>query len=110
MLNDTTRKWSKPPIKQVNAVEQHNWTTKVFARSAREAFGLSPAESVAIHVLYRKPLAERILIWLLFRFGWALVLLAVFLLSGCADDMQAHAAVQADLADAIHQAAKEAGK
>ena len=108
-LNDTTRKWSKPPIKQVNAVEQHNWTTKVFARSAREAFGLSPAEAIAIHV-YRKPLAERILIWLLFRFGWALVLGVVFLLSGCADDLQAHAAVQADLADAIHQAAKEAGK
>ena len=104
MLNDTTRKWSKPPIR-VNAVEQHNWTTKVFARSAREAFGLSPAESVAIHV-YRKPLAERVVIWLLFRFGWALVLLAVFLLSGCADDLQAHAAVQADLADAIATASK----
>ena len=109
MLNDTTHKWSKPPIKQVNAVEQHNWTTKVFARSAREAFGLSPAEAIAIHV-YRKPLYERILIWLLFRFGWALVLLAVFLLSGCADDVHAYAAAQADLADAIADAAKEAGK
>lgn len=104
-INDTTRKWSKPPIKQVNAVEQHNWTTKVFARSAREAFGLSPAEAIAIYV-YRKPLHERLVIWLLFRFGWALVLLAVFLLSGCADDLQAHAAVQADLADAIATASK----
>ena len=109
MLNDTTRKWSRPPIKQVNDVEQHNWTTKVFARSAREAFGLSPEDAQAIHV-YRKPLAERILIWLLFRFGWALVLLAVFLLSGCADDVHAYAAAQADLADAIADAAKEAGK
>lgn len=90
-------------------MEQHNWTTKVFARSAREAFGMSPEDAQAIYV-YRKPLAERILIWLLFRFGWALVLLAVFLLSGCADDVQAHAAVQADLADAIATAAKEAGK
>ena len=99
-LNDTTRKWSKPP-------EQHNWTTKVFARSAREAFGLSPAESVAIHV-YRRPLHERVAMWL-FKYGWALALLAVFLLSGCADDLQAHAAVQADLADAIADAAKEAG-
>ena len=80
-----------------------NDTTRCFPRSLREAFGLSPAEAIAIHV-YRKPLAERIVIWLLFRFGWALVLLAVFLLSGCADDVQAHAAVQADLADAIAQA------
>ena len=36
--------------------------------------------------------------------------MALWVLSGCADDLQAHAAVQADLADAIHQAAKEAGK
>lgn len=108
MLNDTTRKWSKPPIKQVNAVEQHNWTTKVFARSAREAFGLSPAESVAIHV-YRKPLAERVVIWLLFRFGWALVLLAVFLLSGCIgpDDADTAILIAQDLQDAVQQA-KEA--
>ena len=103
MLNDTTHKWSKPPIKQVNAVEQHNWTTKVFARSAREAFGMTPEDAQAIYV-YRKPLAERILIWLLFRFGWALVLGAVLLLSGCADDVHAYAAAQADLADAIAQA------
>lgn len=83
--------------------------TRTFARTC-PGFGKTQAQmAVAIHV-YRKPLAERILIWLLFRFGWALVLLAVFLLSGCADDVQAHAAVQADLADAIHQAAKEAGK
>lgn len=90
-------------------MEQHNWTTKVFARSAREAFGLSPADAQAIFC-YRKPLAERILIWLLFRFGWALVLGVVFLLSGCADDVHAYAAAQADLADAIADAAKEAGK
>ena len=108
MLNDATHKWSKPPIKQVNAVEQHNWTTKVFARSAREAFGMSAEDAVAIHV-YRRPWYER-LIWLLFRFGWALVLGAVLLLSGCADDVHAYAAAQADLADAIADAAKEAGK
>ena len=86
-----------------------NDTTRCFPRTLRQAFGLSPAEAVAIHV-YRKPLAERILIWLLFRFSWALVLLAVFLLSGCADDVHAYAAAQADLADAIADAAKEAGK
>ena len=100
-LNDTTRKWSKPP-------EQHNWTTKVFARSAREAFGLSPAESVAIHV-YRRPLHERIVIWLLFRFGWALVLGAVLLLSGCIgpDDADTAILIAQDLQDAVQQA-KEA--
>ena len=81
-----------------------NDTTRCFPRSLREAFGLSPAEAVAIHV-YKRPWYEK-LAMLLFRFGWALVLLAVFLLSGCADDLQAHADVQADLADAIHQAAK----
>ena len=85
-----------------------NWTLK-FKRTQRDAFGMSPEDAQAIFC-YRRPLYERILIWLLFRFGWALVLLAVFLLSGCADDLQAHADVQADLADAIHQAAKEAGK
>jgi len=79
--------------------------TRTFARTC-PGFGKTQAQmAVAIHV-YRKPLAERILIWLLFRFGWALVLLAVFLLSGCADDLQAHAAVQADLADAIATASK----
>lgn len=86
-----------------------NDTTRTYPRTMRAAFGMSVEDAQAIYV-YRKPLAERILIWLLFRFGWALVLLAVFLLSGCADDVQAHAAVQADLADAIATAAKEAGK
>ena len=86
-------------------MEQHNWTTKVFARSAREAFGLSPAEAIAIYV-YRKPLAERILIWLLFRFGWALVLGAVLLLSGCIgpDDADTAVLIAQDLQDAVHQA------
>lgn len=82
-----------------------NDTTRTYPRTLRQAFGMSPEDAQAIYV-YRKPLAERILIWLLFRFGWALVLLAVFLLSGCADDLQAHAAVQADLADAIATASK----
>ena len=86
-----------------------NDTTRTYPRTLRQAFGMSPEDAQTIFC-YRRPLHERILIWLLFRFGWALVLLAVFLLSGCADDLQAHADVQADLADAIHQAAKEAGK
>ena len=90
-------------------MHQINDTTRTYPRTLRQAFGMSPEDAQTIFC-YRRPLHERILIWLLFRFGWALVLLAVFLLSGCADDLQAHADVQADLADAIHQAAKEAGK
>ena len=49
-----------------------------------------------------------------FAYGWALVLLAAFafswLLTGCADEAQTWAADQASLADAIAQAAKEAGR
>ena len=88
-------------------MEQHNWTTKVFARSAREAFGLSPAEAIAIHV-YRKPLAERVAMWL-FKYGWALVLLAVFLLSGCIgpDDADTAILIAQDLQEAVQQAKDE---
>ena len=86
-------------------MHQINDTTRTYPRTLRQAFGMSPEDAQTIFC-YRRPLHERILIWLMFRFGWALVLLAVFLLSGCADDLQAHADVQADLADAIHQAAK----
>ena len=80
-----------------------NDTTRCYPRTLRAAFGMSAEDAVAIHV-YRKPLAERVVIWLLFRFGWALVLGVAFLLSGCADDVHAYAAAQADLADAIAEA------
>ena len=85
-----------------------NDTTRTHPRTLRQAFGMSPEDAVAIHV-YRKPLAERILIWLLFRFGWALVLLAVFLLSGCIgpDDADTAVLIAQDLQDAVQQA-KEA--
>lgn len=86
-----------------------NDTTRCFPRTLRQAFGMSPEDAQAIFC-YRRPLHERVVIWLLFRFGWALVLGAVLLLSGCADDVHAYAAAQADLADAIADAAKEAGK
>ena len=87
-----------------------NDTTRTYPRTLRQAFGMSPEDAQAIHV-YRKPLAERILIWLLFRFGWVLVLLAVFLLSGCIgpDDADTAVLIAQDLQDAVQQA-KEAGK
>lgn len=86
-----------------------NDTTRTYPRTLREAFGMSAEDAQAIYV-YRKPLAERVVICLLFRFGWALVLGTALLLSGCADDVHAYAAAQADLADAIAAAAKEAAK
>lgn len=79
--------------------------TRTFARTC-PGFGKTQAQmAVAIHV-YRKPLAERILIWLLFRFGLALVLLAVFLLSGCIgpDDADTAVLIAQDLQDAVQQA------
>ena len=84
-----------------------NDTTRCFPRSLREAFGLSPAEAVAIHV-YKRPWYEK-LAMLLFRFGWALVLLAVFLLSGCIgpDDADTAILIAQDLQEAVQQA-KEA--
>ena len=44
------------------------------------------------------------------RFFYACAVLAALVLTGCTDDLEAQVAVQADLADAIAQAAKEAGQ
>ncbi len=84
-----------------------NDTTRCFPRSLREAFGLSPAEAIAIHV-YKRPWYER-LAMLLFRWGWALLLLAVFLLSGCIgpDDADTAILIAQDLQDAVMQARGE---
>ena len=82
-----------------------NDTTRTYPRTLRDAFGMSAEDAVAIYV-YRKPLAERILIWLLFRFGWALVLGVVFLLSGCIgpDDADTAILIAQDLQEATEQA------
>ncbi len=84
-----------------------NDTTRCFPRTLRAAFGLSPAEAVAIHV-YKRPWYEK-LAMLLFRWGWALVLLAVFLLSGCIgpDDADTAILIAQDLQDAVQQAKDE---
>ena len=84
-----------------------NDTTRTFPRTLRDAFGLSPAEAVAIHV-YKRPWYEK-LAMLLFRWGWALLLVAVFLLSGCIgpDDADTATLIAQDLQDAVQQA-KEA--
>ena len=41
---------------------------------------------------------------------YAIALTAVSMLTGCTDDLDTYAASQADLADAIFMAAKEAGQ
>jgi len=82
-----------------------NDTTRRYPRTMLEAFGMSPEDAQAIHV-YRKSLAERVVIWLLFRFGWALVLGAVLLLSGCIgpDDADTAVLIAQDLQEATEQA------
>ena len=85
--------------------------TSTFARTC-PGFGKTSAQMAMAIEVHKTPLHKRVL-WAFCRRGWLIVpavLVASVLLSGCADDLQAHAAVQADLADAIHQAAKEAGK
>ncbi len=85
-----------------------NDTTRTYPRTLRDAFGMSAEDAQAIYV-YRKPLAERILIWLLFRFGWALVLVLVFALTGCTgpSDYETDVIVAQDLQDAVMQARGE---
>lgn len=87
-----------------------NPTTRRFPRTTQEAFGCDANSAVALHS-YKAPLARRFF-YALIRWGWAAVFagLAALVLTGCADDLDAQVAVHADLADAIAQAAKEAGK
>ena len=84
--------------------------TRTFARTC-PGFGKTPAQMALAIEVYRTPLHKRAL-WAFCRRGWLLIpaVLAVLVFTGCTSDVQDYAAVQADLADAIHQAAKEAGK
>jgi hypothetical protein len=70
---------------------------------------MTPEDAQAIFC-YRRPLHERVAMRL-FKYGWALALLAVFLLSGCIgpDDADTAVLIAQDLQDAVQQA-KEAGK
>ena len=83
-----------------------NWTGRC-PRTLTEALGCT---GHAIEV-YRTPLHKRVL-WALCRCGWLMVpaVLAALVFTGCTSDVDTYAAMQADLADAIHQAAEEAGK
>lgn len=84
-----------------------NDTTRRYPRTLHEAFGMTPSDAQAIFC-YRRPLHERVAMWL-FKYGWALVLLAVFLLSGCIgpDDADTAILIAQDLQDAVQQAKDE---
>lgn len=64
-------------------------------------------QDIALHK-FTKP-AKRRFFYARMALG-IVVLLALFALAGCSDDVETYAAGQADLADAVAQAAKEAGK
>ena len=76
-------------------MDHSNWTLR-FPRTTR-------CDGYAIHV-YRRPLHERVAMRL-FKYGWALVLLAVFLLSGCIgpDDADTAILIAQDLQEATEQ-------
>ena len=84
--------------------------TSTFARTC-PGFGKTAAQQAVAIEVYRTPLHKRLL-WAFCRWGWLMVpaVLAGLVLTGCTSDVDTYAAMQADLADAVHQAAKEAGK
>ena len=80
--------------------------TSTYARTC-PGFGKTQAQQALAIEVYRTPLHKRVL-WALCRCGWLMTpaVLAVLVFSGCTNDVDTYAAVQADLADAIRQAAK----
>ena len=84
--------------------------TSTYARTC-PGFGKTAAQQAIAIEVYRTPLHKRVL-WAFCRCGWLILpaVLAVLVFSGCTSDVQDYAAVQADLADAVATAAKEAGK
>ena len=79
--------------------------TSTFARTC-PGFGKTAEMAVAIEV-YKTPRHRRLGTWWVVM---AVVLSAIVFLSGCTSDVDTYAAMQADLADAVATAAKEAGK
>ena len=84
-----------------------NHTTLRFPRRAGENRPCDAHAAIALHT-YKAPLTRRFF-YARLKWGWVAVLVTVFLLAGC-DDLEMHAEAQADLADAIAQAAKEAAQ
>lgn len=81
--------------------------TSTFARTC-PGFGKTAAQMAVSIEVYKTPMHKRAL-WAFCRHGW-LIVPAVLVFSGCTSDVDTYAAMQADLADAVATAAKEAGK
>ena len=81
-----------------------NPTTRRFPRTTQEAFGCDADSAVALHK-YKAPLTRRFF-YALIRWGWAAVLAAVFLLTGC--DSAAAVSVAAQEADSRRDVAAQA--
>ena len=84
--------------------------TRTFARTC-PGFGKTAAQQAIAIEVYRTPLHKRLLSAFC-RWGWLMVpaVLAGLVISGCSSDIDDAIAVQADLADAIAQAGKDAGQ
>ena len=84
--------------------------TSTFARTC-PGFGKTQAQMAVAIEVYKTPMHKRAL-WAFCRHGWLIVpaVLAFLVLTGCSSDIDTAIAVHADLADAIAQAGKEAGK
>ena len=79
-------------------MDHSNWTLR-FPRTTR-------CDGYAIHV-YKRPWYEK-LAMLLFRWGWVLLLVLVFALTGCGpNDHETAVLVAQDLQDAVQQARGE---
>lgn len=84
--------------------------TSTYARTC-PGFGKTAAQMAMAIEVHKIPLHRRV-VYALCRHGWVIVpaVLAVLVFSGCTSDVDTYAAMQADLADAVATAAKEAGK
>ena len=84
--------------------------TRTFARTC-PGFGKTAAQQAVAIEVYHTQIHKRVL-WAICRTGWLILpaVLAVLVFTGCTSDVDTYAAMQADLADAVATAAKEAGK
>lgn len=82
----------------------HDPLTYRYPRTMIDAFGCNAAEAVALH-RYTQPLHQR-LFYALIKWGWVVVLLALFALAGC--DSAAAVSVAAKEADSRRDVAAQA--
>ena len=84
-----------------------NITTKTFPRRSGEQRPCDAQEAVAMQRCKDEGVKRSEIVLIVLA---ALLLIGVALMTGCTDDIGTYAASQADLADAVHQAAMEAAQ